>query len=507
MAVSGMKSLAKDTAIYGMSSIIGRILNYCLFPLYIHLFSTVEFGKVNNLQGIVAIAFVLLTYGMETGFFRFMNKKDENAGKVYSTSLISLGTTSLLFVLFCICFITPISGLLEYKNKEHIMMMAFVVAADAFMTIPFAYLRYKKRPMKFVVLKLSFIGINIIFNLIFLVLCPWLYQNYPDFPLIRFYHPDIGIGYIFLANLIATLSTLLLLIPSTMKNVKFQFDSSLLRRILKYSFPLLILGIAGVVNQTVANVTYPYLFEDKDYAYSQLGIYNTGLKIAIIITMFTQAFRYAYEPFFFGKSNEKGNTRQYATAMKYFIIFALMVFLAALFYIDIIEYFLRIVGKSISYAEGLQILPIAMMGEILFGVYFNLSVWYKLTDKTKYGAYFSVFGCILQLAINIIFVPIYGYMASAWATLICNLLIVGISYFYGQKYFPIKYDLKNIFFYFIIALAFCFAALYPQIDNGVLRLAYRTVFLIAFVAIIIKKDLPLSQIPVINRYFGKKKPD
>ncbi|WP_183308394.1 oligosaccharide flippase family protein [Dysgonomonas hofstadii] len=503
MAGSGMKSLAKDTAIYGTSSILGRILNYCLVPLHMYVFSNPEeYGRISNIYGIVAILFVLLTYGMETGFFRFMNKKEEDAGNVYSTSLISLGVTSLLFVLLCICFINPISELMRYPNKEHIMIMAFVVAADAFMAIPFAYLRYKKRPFKFMTLRLTFIGINILFNLIFLLLCPWLYDNHPDFPLIKFYHPGMGIGYVFLANLIATLSTLLLLIPSTMKDVKFRFDKELLRRMLMYSFPLLILGLAGVINQTVAQVLYPFLFDERADADYQLGVYSASLKIAVIITMFTQAFRYAYEPFFFGKSNEKGNTKPYANAMKYYIIFALLVFLAVVFYIDIIKYIMQLIGKN--YVGGLKIIPIAMMGEILFGVYFNLSVWYKLTDKTKYGAYFSVFGCVLQLAINIIFVPIYGYMASAWATLICNLILVIISYFIGQKYFPIRYDLKNIFVYFVLAIAFYLVAMYPEIENDVLRLAYRTIFLVAFAAIIVKKDMPLSQIPFVNRYFKKK---
>ncbi len=503
MAASGMKSLAKDTAIYGMSSILGRIFNYLLVPLHLYIFSNPEeYGRISNIYGITAILLILLTYGMETGFFRFMNKEGENPGKVYSTSLITLGTTSLLFVLFCICFITPISELIRYPNKEHIMMMAFVVAADAFMAIPFAYLRHKQRPVRFMTLKLSFIGINILFNLIFLVILPWLNNNYPDFPLSKFYHPTIGIGYVFLANLIATLATLLLLIPSTMKDVKFQFDKALLRRMLIYSLPLLILGLAGVINQTVAQITYPFIFDDRAEADYMLGVYSASLKIAVIITMFTQAFRYAYEPFFFGKSKDKGNTKPYAEAMKYYIIFALLVFITVLFYLDIIKYLLELVGRN--YVSGLKVLPVAMIGEILFGVYFNLSVWYKLTDKTKYGAYFSVFGCILQLAINIIFVPIYGYMASAWATLICNLLLVIISYGIGQKYFPVKYDLKTIFFYFALALAFSFAALFPQIDNEILRLGYRTIYLIIFIIILVKKDLPLSQIPFINKFFGKK---
>ena len=504
MAGSGMKNLAKDTAIYGLSSIIGRIFNWLLVPLHTYIFTdTVEYGKVSYIYGYTALFMVLLTYGMETGFFRFMNKKDENPDRVYATSIISLATTSLLFILFCFSFIDPIATWMEYtEHPEHIWMMAIVVALDAFMTIPFAYLRYKKRPIRFASLKLVFIGLNVFFNLLFLVVCPWIYKSYPDFVLNKFYHPDIGIGYIFLTNLLASLIVLLLLIPTTMKGLKFQFDNKLLRRILRYSFPLLILGLAGVINQTVAQLTYKYLYPTPEEAFSQLGIYQACLKITVIITMFTQAFRYAYEPFFFNKNKEDSSTKPYADAMKYFIIFALLVFLGVVFYLDILKYII-----SENYTVGTVIVPIAMLGEIFFGIYFNLSVWYKLTDKTKYGAYFSVFGCILQVAINIIFVPIYGYIASAWATFFCNLIIMTISYFIGQKYFPIKYDLKNIFFYFILVIVFYIAAMYPQIDNEALRLAYRTLFLVVFTAIIIKKDLPLKDIPYIKRYYrGKEKP-
>jgi len=505
MAEKGMKGLAKDTAIYGLSSIIGRILNYCLFPLHIYVFSeAAEYGKINRLYALTALLLVLLTYGMETGFFRFMNKKDENAPKVYSTSLIALGTTSFLFIMLCCIFITPISELIKYPEKGHIMMMAIVVALDAFMTIPFAYLRYQKRPVRFMTLKMIFIIANVLFNLLFLLLCPWLYNNYPDFILNKFYHPDFGIGYVFLANLFATLIVLLSLIPNTMKGLKFQFDNSLLKRMLKYSFPLLILAAAGVVSQTVAGLVYPYIFDDAQDAENQLGIYSACVKITVIITMFIQAFRYAYEPFFFGRNKEDGGgTKVYADAMKYFIIFALVLFLGMMFYIDIIEFIMNKIGKN--YVVGLDILPFAMLGEIFFGIYFNLSVWYKLTDKTKYGAYFSILGCIIQVVMNIVLVPVYGYIASAWATFASNLIIMTISYYVGQKYFPIKYDLKSISLYFILAVVFYIAAMYPQIDNDMLRLAYRTVFLIIFTIIVIKRDLPLNQIPIINRYFPKKK--
>jgi O-antigen/teichoic acid export membrane protein len=381
------------------------------------------------------------------------------------------------------------------------MMMAMVVAFDAFMTIPFAYLRHQKRPIRFMSIKMIFILSNILFNLFFLVLCPWLYKSYPDFPLIKYYHPDFGIGYVFLANLFSTLIVLVLLIPTTMKEFKFDFDNVLLKRMLKYAFPLLILALAGVVSQAIAGLVYPFILGEEDARY-QLGVYSASIKITVVITMFIQAFRYAYEPFFFGKNKENSNTKPYADAMKFFIIFALLIFLGMMFYIDIISFLLSKIGKD--YVAGLDILPYAMLGEIFFGIYFNLSVWYKLTDNTKYGAYFSIFGCIVQVAMNIILVPMYGYIASAWATFASNLLIMTVSYFIGQKYFPIKYDLKNILIYFTVAIIFYIAAMTPQIENDVLRLVYRTLFLIGFAILIIKRDLPLQEIPILNRYLKRK---
>ena len=505
MAGNGMKSLAKDTAIYGLSSILGRLINWCLVPLHISIFTdTVEYGKISRIYGLTALFLVLLTYGMETGFFRFMNKKEENADKVYSTSLITLAISSLLFILFCISFIHPISEILKYTDhREHIMIMAMVVAIDAFMTIPFAYLRYQKRPKRFAYLKLASIIIYVLFNVFFLITCPWMQANYPDFILSKFYHPEIGIGYVFLANLISSLAVLILLIPSAMKGLKIYFDKKLLNRLLKYSFPLLILGLAGVINQAVAPLVYPYIFDSVTEAERQLGIYNACLKFTVIITMFIQAFRYAYEPFIFSKNKEEDNRKPYADAMKYFVIFTLFIFLGIMFYIDILQYIMDKIGKN--YAIGLMILPIAMMGEIFFGIYYNLSVWYKLTDKTKYGAYFSVFGCAIQVSLNIIFVPIIGFMASAWATLICNIVICAISYFIGQKHYPIKYNLKDIFIYLSIALVLYAIAMYPEIENNVLRIGYRSILLVGFALLIVKRDLPLNEIPIINKFFIKKK--
>ncbi|MBP1617994.1 MAG: polysaccharide biosynthesis protein [Bacteroidetes bacterium] len=484
-----LKSLAKDTAIYGVSSILGRILNWCLTPLHVYIFTNpVEYGMVNQLYGFTAVFMVLLTYGMETGFFRFINSKDQNAGTVYASSMISLGVTSLLFILLSFAFITPISGWLKYTdNPEHILMMFVTVALDAFMCIPFAYLRYKKRPIRFASLKLAFIFLNIGFNLLFLVVCPWLMKTAPAL-VDWFYSPSFGIGYIFLANLLSTSAVLLLLLPHILE-APFEFDRKLLKKMLMYSFPLLILGIAGVVNQTVSQITYPYLFNSVDEARSQMGIYGACLKITVIITMFTQAFRYAYEPFIFAKNkdknNEDANKKSYADAMKYFILFSLLVFVGVMYYMDILKYIV-----SANYIEGVKVVPIAMLGEIFFGIYFNLSVWYKITDNTRYGAYFSVLGCVIQVLMNIVFVPMFGYIASAWATLICNLVVVLLSFLIGQKYYPIRYDMPSISFYFIMAAVFYILGMYVPIENEYLRLGFRTLLLFVMLSFVAKKTLP-----------------
>ncbi|NDV67626.1 lipopolysaccharide biosynthesis protein [Dysgonomonas sp. 25] len=504
MAGNGMKGLAKDTAIYGISSILARSLNWCLWPFYMYVFSDpADMGKVSFLYGYVALFLILLTYGMETGFFRFMGKEEENPNKVYATSLISLATTSILFVVLCFLFIDPIASALKYENhNDHILMMAVFVAIDAFMTIPYAYLRYQKRPVRFMTIRVAFIVANILFNLFFYLACPWIYKNMPE--LIEwFYNPDYGIGYIFVANLLSTAIVLIILLLNTLKGVRFSFDSPLLKRMLKYSFPLLILGVAGVVSQVVAQLTYPYIFDDLNEAHRQLGIYQSCLKFAMIITMFIQAFRYAYEPFVFGRNKGKDNRQSYADAMKYFVIFALLLFVGIMYYIDIIQQFILWIGAK-NYVVGLNILPPAMLGEVCFGIYFNLSIWYKLTDNTRFGAWFSIIGCVLQVVMNIFLVPMFGYIASAWATLAANALIMTISYIFGQKYYPIKYDVKTILFYFVIAIVFYVAGMYVPIENEVLRLSFRTVLLIIFMLIIIKKDLPLKEIPIINKFLKKK---
>ena len=483
---NGIKTLAKETAIYGLSSIIGRFLNWMLVPIYTRVLTgTGEYGIVTELYGWVALLLIILTYGMETGFFRFINKKEEsNPIRIYSTILYSLIATSVLFVVAVFLFLQPVGQALGYANHlEFIGMIAIIVAIDAFLCIPFAYLRYQGKAWRFATFKLLAIGLFISLNIFFLVICPRIYATHPEW-IVRFYKPDYGVGYIFISNLLSTFFTLLLLLPDILPGLRDKMDFRLLRQILKYSYPILLLGIAGIFNQTADKILFRFLFEDKTYAAEQLGIYGACFRIAVVMVMFIQAFRYAYEPFVFAKHKKDDDSlTAYIEAMKYFIIFALVIFLGVMFYLDILKYF---VGSS--YYAGLIVVPIVMLGELFFGIYFNLSIWYKLTDKTLWGACFSTIGCVMTVAVIFLFVPRYGFIACAWASFASNLLMMLFSYFIGQKKYPVSYDLRSAGFYGLLAAGFYLVGMWPQIDSLILRLAYRSVLLILLMGIIYKRE-------------------
>lgn len=497
--MANLKSLAKDTAIYGMSSILGRFLNYLLVPLYTSNISAASggYGIITNLYAYTALLLVILTYGMETTFFRYANKTNEDPQKVYSSTLIMVGFTSLLFIVLVSIFLQPLSGVMGYSDhSSYVWVMAATVSIDAFQCIPFAYLRYKKRPIKFAALKLLFIALNIALNLLYFVVLPDLYKSYPEV-IQHVYSPETGVGYAFYINLVCTAS-ITFFFYKELTGFKYTFDKELAKRMLSYSWPILILGIAGILNQTADFILFPYLYKGSQ-AHQQLGIYGAASKIAMIMAMITQAFRYAYEPFVFGKGNDKDNRETYAVAMKYFIIFTLLAFLVVMGYINILRH---IIGRD--YWEGLKVVPIVMAGTIMMGVYFNLSFWYKLIDKTIWGAYFSGIGCSVLILINIIFVPQYGYMACAWAGLIGYATAMTLSYFVGQKKYPINYPLKSIGIYVLIAVFFFIAITYSnEYLPKIYALAVNTLIIFAFIAHIIYHDLPLSSMPVIGKYFRK----
>lgn len=466
---SNMKVLAKETAIYGLSSIIGKFLNYLLVPLYTYVLArTADYGIVTNLYAWTALLLVILTYGMETGFFRFANREDYDPKQVYRTAFVTLLTTSTLFAVMCVVFQHPIANVLGYANhSEFIAMMAVTVALDAFACIPFAYLRYQKRPILFAALKLLFVILNIAFNLLFLVV---LKKN--------------DVVYVFISNILATTIQTLCLLPFCLPRGA-RFSWPVLREMLHYSLPLLVLGVAGIMNQTLDRILFPYLYPYAD-ADAQLGIYGACFKVAMVMMMFTQAFRYAYEPFVFAKHKDRQSVEAYADAMKYYIIFSFMIMMIVIFYLDIFRYII-----AASYWEGLKIVPIVLWTYIFQGVYFNLSFWYKLTDETKWGAWFSLIGLVITFVLQVVFVPKIGYWASCGSSLVCYFTIMLLSYFIGQKKAPIPYDLKRIGIYTLLTiglLSVYYALRLYYISNMWAMMGIGTILLIIYCGILIKFD-------------------
>lgn len=494
--MAGIKSLAKDTAIYGMSSIVGKFLNWCLTPLYTYLLVPEEYGIVVNLYAWIGLMLVLLTYGLETGFFRFANDPDKGKPQtVYSTCMTSVTITTLLFLGVVFSCLSPIASLLQCAHhRDYIVMIALIISFDVFSALPFAYLRYRLRPLRFAFLKLLNIALTIIFNLFFLLVCPAIFKTHPEW-IGWFYNPAYGAGYILVSNVIASLVLLLLLTPEIFR-IRWHFHYALLRQILHYSFPLLILGLAGIMNQNLDKILYPYLITDQTEAMNQLGIYGANAKIAVVMIMFTQAFRYAYEPFIFARTKGEDKRATYALAMKFFIIVDLLIFLGVMFYLDIIRYFI-----DPRYFAGLKVVPIIMLAELFSGIFFNLSLWYKLTDRTQWGVYFSLVGLAIIVTLNVIFVPHFGYVACVWAAFVCYFVMMFLSWLVGQHYYPIPYNLKSIGKYLLLALVLFGISHVVVIEHIVLRLGFRTLLLMIYVVYLIKHDLPLREIPYVNRFF------
>ena len=492
---TGLKSLVKDTALYGISSIVGRFLNYLLVPLYTIKITAESggYGVVTNVYAYTALLLTLLTFGMETTLFRFSTKEGEDARKVYGTVLWLVTLVAVAFAVLSLVFNAPLSALMGYADHpEYIACMTTIVAIDAVQSIMFAHLRQQGRAVKFVILKTGFIILSISLNLFIFLVAPVLHASHPEW--MGWYDPHYSVGYIFIVNLICTSSITLGFIPE-LKGLTYGFDRQLARRMLRYAMPILVLGIAGILNQVADKITYLFIMPGTE-GEIQLGIYGACVKIAMIMAMLLQAFRYAYEPFVFNQSRGKDQDAMCAVTMKYFVIFTLLAFLVVVFYMDIFKY---LVGPT--YWEGLRVVPIVMMAEIFMGIYFNLSFWYKLNDKTYWGAIMSVIACAVLLAVNIIFVPRYGYIACAWGGIAGYGTAMLLSYFIGQHYHPIRYDVKGILGYFALALGLFAVFKALPIDNQWLRMGVGTVLLILFVVYVVKRDFPLRQIPLIGKFF------
>lgn len=488
--MANLKSLAKDTAIYGLSSIMARFINYLLVPIQTAKFNAAggQYGIITNVYAYVALLIIILTYGMETTFFRFMSKEGEDPRKVYATSLRTVAFTSTLFALFVIFFNHPIANILGYSDHpEYILIMYVTVAIDAFTAIPFAYLRYAHRPIKFALLKIINIALNICLNILYLIVLPAFHLNPFGIYDSSF---SLHVVWIFYINLFCSVITLILL-AKELKGFKEPFSKDTCKRMLSYTWPLLIMGVAGQLNQCASQIIFPYFFNGSAAdARIQLGIYGASIKITTIMVMITQAFRYAYEPFVFGQSRDKDNKDIYAKAMKFYIIFTLLAFLFVMGYMDVLRY---IVGKS--YWDGLKIVPIVMTAEIMFGIYFNLSFWYKLIDRTIWGAYFAGIGAFILIAIDVIFIPHFSYWACAWAGFISFAVSIALSYFFEQKYYPIHYPLKDIALYVIVAVIL-FAGISWSNSNLPITaaLGLNTLLIILYAVLIVKRDIPLNRI-------------
>ena len=492
------RSLIKDSTIYGGSTILVKMISWLMTPLFTTFTGTGDVGMITNLYAYAALFSVVLTFGLETGFFRFINQApNEKQGSVYSTAIVIISSIVLLFLFVFQVFLHKIHPFIWDSRipDSYLRMVIIILSMDAFIAIPFAFLRHEKKPFKFGFFKLFQVVLYALLCVFFLVICPRINQSHPEW-IFWFWKENNNVGYVLTSNLIATGIQTLCLLPE-LTGFKFSFDRQLAKKMLHYCFPLMLMGLAGMSNQVVDKIIFPAVYPDPENAMSELGIYGACFKIGVIMVMFTQAFRYAYDPFMFEKSKDKDAKESYAAVMKYFVAAGLLVFLGVMFYLDIIKY--MVVVKSI-YFIGLPVVPIVLMGELFFAVYYNLSLWYKLTDKTYWGTIFSSIGFVLIIILNLVFIPKYGYMACAWASFAGNGLIMLLSYIVGQKQYPIKYDLKSLFLYLGVTMLLYGIAVFVPIENLWLRLGFRSVLIGIYLTIFINRDLPLKEIPYIKRF-------
>lgn len=488
--MNDVKKLAGQTVIYGLGTIVPRFLNYAvLTPFYTRIFhKTQEYGVITELYAWMVIAMILLTYGMETAYFRFANKEKDPV-KVYSTSLISLFTSSLAFILLVFAFIKPVSGFFNYSDHpEYIKMFALIVGIDAFSAIPFAYLRGKKRPVVFSALKIINVIVSIGLAFFFLKIAPSVLKSGGTW-ILKIYNPSFSVGYVFLSNLIGSAVTLILLLPFIIK-IRPSFDGTLLRRMLAYSWPLLVGGLAGCLNDVLDKILLRRMLGSEGL--STVGIYGAGYKVAILMSLFIQMYRFAAEPFFFERAGKKDSKETYVTTMKYFVIAAVILYLGINLYMDFIQV---LIGRI--YRDSLVIVPIVSMAYLMFGIFINQSIWYKIEDKTIIGVYLTILGASVTVILNVLFIPKYGYMASAWATFASYFVMVIASFIIGNKYYPVKYDIAGIYLYVGIAVAMVMISKQTHSGSVILNTCISTFLMFIFIVIANKRDR------FINVFSGK----
>jgi O-antigen/teichoic acid export membrane protein len=487
-----LKKLAGQTVVYGMGTIIPRLLNYLLVPYYTSVFVPEVYGVITELYAYVAFLLAFLTFGMETAFFRY-SKLRGNDSDVYSTVLLSVLSVSLAFLIIIATSYNSLADLMSYKgNSEFILFIAFIVAMDAVGSIPSALLRQLNKAKKFAIIKLSSVSVNIFLNLLLITGIPALLKSYPESFLNNYFKESDLLSYVLISNVFSS-ATQLLLLRKEIGLLRFKFNKKLFKELLAYAMPIAVIGMAGMLNEVSDRILFKHLFISPDVM-SELGIYGANYKLAVFMTLFIQMFRYAAEPFFFSQANESNAKQIYADVMKYFTWFAFGIFLLITLYIDVFKYFI----KS-SYWEGLQIVPIVLLANLFLGIFYNLSVWYKLNNLTRYGAYIAVLGSIITILINVIFVPIYGYIASAWGHLVCTSTMIVISYFWGRKHYPIQYDLKSIALYSCLAIALFFISRFVGGDTPLIRILISSALIIMYLGVFAYKEKSFIQSLVTKR--------
>lgn len=482
-----LKSLAKQTVIYGLPSIVGRFLNFLLVPLYTYNFAADQYGIVTELYAYVALLLVVLTYGMETTFFRFMQKyKDDRL--VFSTSVWSLAASTSIFLSLVLIFKTPISHSMGYPDSsQYIVWFGIILAADVMSSIPFCLLREQNRAIRFALLKSLNIALNIALNLFFILFCPHFLESHPDSWINVIYQPEMGVGYIFISNLIASLFTFACLTPEW-KFLKFRFSPSIWKEMMIYTLPVMVWGLAGIINGTLDRILLKYLSPDPATAMTQLGIYGACYKLSIIMTLFVQAFRFAAEPFFFKQMDQNDAPRTYAKVMNYFVITCGFIYLACVLFLDQILYF---IGPA--YREGADVVPVLLMANLFLGVFFNLSVWYKICDKTHIGMYISLIGAALTISMNVALIPHFGYHGAAWTVFACYFMLSVISYLWGQKYYPVPYQLKKLSIYILSPVALALIAqILPLEQSRFFQVGFGVVGLLIYAVLVSKTEPGLS---------------
>lgn len=469
------KKLLGQTAVYGLSSILGRTLNFLLVPLYTAVFADAsDYGIVSQLYAFVAFLMVFLTFGMETTYFRFI-QGSENKEQVFANSFLTVITLNVLFFLSVFFFSQDVANALLFgDHKEYMILMAAIVVIDAVSALPLAKLRAQEQARKFATIQFASIGVNILLNLILLGLV-----FHPE-------RPEEGVLFILIANLLSSLVKPVLLYKDFLQ-IHFKFDTKLFFQMIRYSFPIVIAGFAGIINETLDRILLKQILYNSDvpgsakYADTQIGIYSACYKLAMLVSILLQAYRYAAEPFFFNQMGNEDRNKIYVKLMNYFIAGVCLVFLMISLNIDIFKYFI----PNKAYWDGLYVVPILLLANVFLGIYFNQSIWYKITNKTQFGAYIAIVGAIVTVLINVIFIPEYGFRASAWATLIVYALQMVLSYILGQKYYPIKYNLRKFFLYLGSSILIYFiVSKIPFGDHGFIRFAFSNLFILIFIWIV-----------------------